>query len=237
MSATRQAGIEALFVTDLVNTRWLSGFSGSNGWLLVTADDVTLFTDGRYGDQARHQLSAAGIEAEVSVGTTRAKMVGALAAAVSSRSISRLGFEADNLTVADHAGFTAAVGTEWVATTGVVEPLRRCKDQGEIDRVARAAAIADDALGATLGLLSSEPTEASFRDALEAAMRAGGADGPSFDTIIAAGANAALPHHHPDHTRIVEGMTVVVDFGALYDGYHSDMTRTFCIGDPTPMQA
>jgi Xaa-Pro aminopeptidase len=99
-----------------------------------------------------------------------------------------------------------------------------------------AAEIADAALAASLPLLASEPTESQFRGALEAQMRSLGADGPSFDTIIAAGSNAALPHHRPDQTRIVEGMTVVIDFGALVDGYHSDMTRTFTIGDPTPLQ-
>jgi Xaa-Pro aminopeptidase len=231
------ADIDAMLVTSLTNVRWLTGFTGSNGWALVTADDLVLFTDGRYGDQSRQQLDAAGVDGRVAVSSTRALMTADLAAAVEAARVGSLGFEGDHISYAQHRSLSSAVTATWTATGDVVEALRRTKDRGEIDRMERAADIADEALAATCALLGAEPTEAEFRDALEAAMRERGADGPSFDTIIAAGPNAAMPHHHPDGTRIVEGMTVVVDFGALYDGYHSDMTRTFTIGDPSPMQA
>ncbi len=231
MSEDRQ---RALLVTSGVNIRWLSGFTGSNGWLLVTAADIVLITDGRYGDQATEQLRDADVPGQVLVGTTRQAMTEHLRKAA--RGHSAVGFEADHISYTDHAALSAAVGGNWQPTKGVVELYRRTKEQGEIDRMETAAAIADAALAATLPALAGEPTEAHLRDVLEAEMRGRGADGPSFDTIVAAGANAALPHHHPDSTRIVEGMTVVIDFGALYDGYHSDMTRTFTIGDPTPLQ-
>ena len=231
------AGIDALLVTSLTNVRWLTGFTGSNGWVLITPHEMTLITDGRYGDQSREQIAASGVEADVAIGATRALMTGLLDAAMIAGHVSRLGFEAAHLSYAEHRSLSAAVGRTWLPTSEMVELLRRTKDQGEIDRMEHAADIADSALAATLPLLAGEPTESTFRDALEAAMRMGGGDGPSFDTIVAAGPNAALPHHHPSDTRIVQGMTVVVDFGALYDGYHSDMTRTFTMGEPTSMQA
>ena len=226
---------DALLVTSLTNIRWLTGFTGSSAFLLVTPDGPTLITDGRYGDQAREQAGAAGVDTRIAIGSTRAAQVAHLGATVGITT--RLGFEAAHISVAEHASLSAAVDARWVPTSGVIEALRRTKDQGELDRMAHAAAIADHALAATLADLASEPTEIEFRDALEAAMRARGAQAPSFDTIIAAGANAAMPHHHPDDTRITEGMTVVIDFGALFEGYHSDMTRTFTIGDPSQMQA
>ncbi len=226
---------DALLVTSVTNIRWLTGFTGSSAWLLVAHDGLTLITDGRYGDQAREQTMAAGVATRIAVGATRSAQIAHLAAAVTAST--RLGFEAAHLSFADYATLSTTAEAHWVPTSGAIEALRRTKDRGELDRMAHAAAIADRALAAAVPALFDEPTEIEFRDALEAAMRSYGAHAPSFDTIIAAGANAAMPHHAPDETRIVEGMTVVVDFGALFEGYHSDMTRTFTIGDPTPMQA
>ncbi|MCU1395674.1 MAG: Xaa-Pro aminopeptidase [Ilumatobacteraceae bacterium] len=227
------ASYDHFVVTSHDNIRWLTGFTGSNGWVLVTPDELVLITDGRYGEQGAAQMAAAGIDGAVRVGSTRQAMTDHLESAVRGR---RVGFEGAHISYAEHASLSAAVDAEWTATAGVVEEGRRTKDAGEIERMERASDIADIALAVSLPFLHSEPTEAQFRDTLEAAMRQHGADGPSFDTIVAAGANAALPHHHPDETRIVEGMTVVIDFGALFDGYHSDMTRTFTMGDPTSLQ-
>jgi Xaa-Pro aminopeptidase len=230
----READFDAMFVTGRENIRWLTGFTGSNGWVLASADDLVLVTDGRYGDQAADQMVTAGVAGRVAVGSARQQMIDHLVDAAGS---ARIGFEGAHVSYAEHASLSATTAGDWAATSGIIEAGRRTKDGGEIDRMERAAEIADTALAVSLPFLQSEPTEAQFRDTLEAAMRQHGADGPSFDTIIAAGANAALPHHHPDGTRIVEGMTVVIDFGALFDGYHSDMTRTFTIGDPTGVQA
>ncbi|MEO6123440.1 MAG: Xaa-Pro peptidase family protein [Ilumatobacteraceae bacterium] len=236
-AATAELGIDGFLVTNPMNIRWLSGFTGSNGWILLTSAELTLFTDGRYGDQSRDQLGAAGVDATFAISSTRAIMTNDLAGAVARAHIGRLGFEGPHITYADHRTLSSTVSGEWTPTAGLVEQLRRTKDQGEIDRMERACDIADAALATTTPLLFTGTTEAQFRDALENSMREHGGDGPSFDTIVAAGANAALPHHHPDDTRIVEGMTVVIDFGAMYDGYHSDMTRTLTIGDPSPIQA
>ena len=228
------ADVQALFVTNLTNVRWLCGFTGSNGWLVVTPSDCVLVTDGRYGDQAGEEIRAVDADARVLVGTSRSAMVEHARAALGGAAT--IGFEASNITVEEHRALSSALQGPWSSLPGAVEEGRRCKDQGEIDRMKHAAFIADAALAHCLPLLRNEPTEAEFRDELEFTMRNIGADGPSFDTIVGAGANAALPHHHPDQTRIVEGMTVVIDFGALYQGYHSDMTRTFAVGDPTAVQ-
>jgi Xaa-Pro aminopeptidase len=114
----------------------------------------------------------------------------------------------------------------------MLSDLRRVKSPAEVDRIARAARIADDALAEVAPRVSPGATEVEVRDALEAAMRRHGADDVSFATIVATGDNAALPHHHPTSRRIAAGEAVVVDFGALVDGYHSDMTRTFVVDGP-----
>ena len=123
---------------------------------------------------------------------------------------------------------------ELVATAGVVEAERRHKDAGEVARIERAGTLASQALADVFALLDDEPTEASFALALEDRMRALGAEGPSFPSIVAAGPNAAKPHHDPSDRRIRDGDCLILDFGALCDGYHSDMTRTALLGDVDP---
>jgi len=143
----------------------------------------------------------------------------------------RVGLEADNVTWAQSRRFEELFEQSDVsATSGVVEALREVKDPGEIARMARAAAIADAALGEVLALLSSGITEEDFALALDTAMRRGGAESSAFETIVAAGPNSAKPHHRPTARPIAAAEPVVVDFGATFEGYRSDMTRTFCVG-------
>jgi Xaa-Pro aminopeptidase len=118
------------------------------------------------------------------------------------------------------------------------DQARRAKDHTELAAISRACGIADAALAEVIAMLSQRVTEADVRDELEYRMRRLGADGPSYPTIVASGpVNAARPHHQPTATVLEEGHTVVIDVGALVDGYHSDMTRTFIIGEPTPLQS
>jgi Xaa-Pro aminopeptidase len=228
-------GVDALLVTDPVNVRWLTGFTGSSGWLLVLADHLALVTDGRYGEQATAQLAAAGVDSVVLEGRSVAAMTDLLTEATSS--IARLGFESSHVTFAEHQRLAAALTAEMTPTTGIVQRERRSKDQGEIARMAAACRIADQALADVWPLLHERPTEIVVRNALETRMRELGADGPSYETIVATGpTNAPLPHHRPEHTVIEDGHTVIIDVGALVDGYHSDMTRTFVVGEPTALQ-
>lgn len=227
-------GAEALLVSDLTNIRWLTGFTGSNGWVVLGAEGMVFVTDGRYGQQAARQLAAAGVEAEILVGATGAETLAHVAAACAPyRTVS---FEADHVTVTEHGRYAAAVTATLQPTTGVVEAERRTKDDAEIEAMARACAIADKALAEVAPHLEGL-TEAQVRNRLELRMRELGASGPSYDTIVAAGpVNAALPHHRPTDAVIERGHTVIIDVGALVEGYHSDMTRTFVVGEPTAQQ-
>ena len=229
------AGVDGLVVTNLTNVRYLTGFTGSAGVLAITEASAVLTTDGRYRTQAGEQLAASGASAlvDISIGGVedqRVALLGVLDGAV------RIGLEADDVTWAQATAWEARVNRSCVATSGVVEALRQIKDVGEVDRMRHAAAIADAALGEVLHLLSdtgSTPiSETLFALALDSAMRSLGAESVAFETIVAAGENSAKPHHHPSDRIIKVGDPVVIDFGATFEGYRSDMTRTFVVGGP-----
>jgi Xaa-Pro aminopeptidase len=223
--------VEALLVTNLVNIRYLTGFTGSAGMLLVRARDAILVTDGRYATQSAEQLAAAGVTAEIEIGSP-ARQREVIKTAVDG--LSRVGLEAGSVTWAAQRTFAGEwdASVELVPTDGVVEDLRRVKDQGEVSRMSAAAAVADEALARIKPMLAARPTEAEVGLALDHEMRRLGASGSSFETIVAAGPNAAKPHARPSSRRIEPGELVVIDFGAVVDGYCSDMTRTVCVGEP-----
>jgi Xaa-Pro aminopeptidase len=227
--------VDALLVTRLVNVRYLTGFTGSAAMLLVTAAGATFVTDGRYRDQSAEQLGAAGVSADVVVGTTQAEQLDALAGAARAASVARLGLEADAVTWAAQRQYAEVFApAELIATTGLVDGLRMVKEPEEVDRIRAACAIADDALAELLPTLAARPTERDFALRLEFAMRERGASGVSFDPIVASGPNGAKPHARPSGRRIETGELVVIDFGCVVDGYCSDMTRTVSVGDPGP---
>lgn len=237
LAATLEA-VDSLLVSDLTNVRWLTGFTGSNGVLVVSCDRAVLVTDGRYGDQATVQLAAAGVEAEVMVAPTSGGLDALLVAACAPLGESAVvGVEAEHVSVAQHTRWTAALGRVLRPTAGLVEAARRTKTVDEINAIGRACEIADAALAEVAPRLGDGLSEAQVRNLLEIRMRELGAAGPSYETIVAAGPNnAARPHHRPTETQLADGDTVIIDVGALVDGYHSDMTRTFVVGDPSPLQ-
>ena len=230
-AALADAGCDALLVTYLKNIRYLTGFTGSAGLLLVLPDRLVFATDGRYETQSAQQLATAGVEAEFRIGNGPAQK-DALAGAAAG--IAKLGLEAGHVTWAAQRTYASDwfAGAELVQTTGLVERLRRTKDEGEVARIAEAARIADEALVATLPMLKDEPTESDFGRALDFEIRRLGAAGNSFETIVASGPNGAKPHHRPSSRGIESGELVVLDFGAMVDGYCSDMTRTVSVGEP-----
>jgi Xaa-Pro aminopeptidase len=228
-----QSEVDALLVTELANVRYLSGFTGSAAMLLVTKGTVLFLTDGRYRTQAAEQLAGAGATGvAVAVGNAaeqRRAILDALAQGV----VTRLGLEADHVTWgAQRRLADAAAGVELLPTTGLVEGLRQVKDDQELERVAYAAAVADAALEEVRPMLDEARTELEVALALDTAMRQLGAEDRAFETIVASGPNSAKPHARPSRRRIAVGDAVVVDFGAAYDGYRSDMTRTFFVGGP-----
>jgi Xaa-Pro aminopeptidase len=229
-AALGAADCDALLVTHLTNIRYLTGFTGSAAMLLVQPDALTFITDGRYEEQAAGQLRSAAVDADVVIGRTAALQREAVSDLASH--IPRVGLEAEHVTWAEQRRYADEwfPGSELVPATGLVEALRLVKDDGEVARIEAACGIADDALAAVAPLLEEGLTEAAFALELDTEMRRQGADDLSFETIVAAGPNGSRPHHSPSGRRIERGDLVVIDFGALVDGYHSDMTRTIAVG-------
>ena len=227
----------AMVVSSSDNIRYLTGFTGSAGVLICRLDDSVLVTDGRYVEQALAQIRDSGAEVRIVEARTAAATLEAVALEL--RLNAKCVCEASDLSIETHARYVAALNTELLPASGVVEELRRTKSDAEIERIAFAAETADKALADVQGLLvrsMSEPiTERDVRDELEYRMRRHGADGPSYETIVATGNNAAKPHHRPTEQLLREGDSVVIDVGGLVDGYHSDMTRTYLLGAVDPV--
>lgn len=237
LDAVGGAAGDAFLVTKPVNVRWLSGFTGSSGALLVThSEPMMLFTDGRYAEQARLEASAVGIDLACTISRTNdVDIVDRLR----TLAIERCGIESHHITVDRASAFAAASPSVSFEPLGpVIDRLRQPKDAGEVARLRRAADIADRALGGhEAAITAGGMTERAFALSLEAAMFDLGADGVSFDTIVASGSNSTRPHARPTDRVLTPGDLVVIDFGASVDGYGSDMTRTLAVGaDPTEDQ-
>ncbi|HEY8373842.1 MAG TPA: Xaa-Pro peptidase family protein [Pseudonocardiaceae bacterium] len=237
----REQELDALLVTDLLNIRYLTGFTGSNAALLVHAADEpgderrTVFcTDGRYLTQAGAQVPD--LERVIERPSDLALVARAARKAGEYR---RTGFESHRVTVeAFDALGKAGEGMELVRFPNAVERLRVIKDDGEVEALRMACAAADRALADLIehGGLRPGRTEKEIARELENRMLDYGAAGPSFETIVATGPNSAVPHHRPTDAVLRQGDFVKMDFGALVDGYHSDMTRTVVLGRPEDWQ-
>lgn len=231
----RTDGLDALLVTDLLNIRYLTGFTGSAAALWVAAGDgpdetdTVLCTDGRYRTQAAAQVPDLRAVIDRRYG----------AALVALAASGRAGFESHVVTVDGFDRLAEAAGdVELVRAPNRVEKLREVKDESEILLLERACAAADTALSALIETGGIRPgrTEREVARELESLMAEHGADGPSFETIVAAGPNSAIPHHRPTGAVLAQGDFVKIDFGALVAGYHSDMTRTLVLGAVAPWQ-
>jgi len=231
LAVVAERELDALLVTNVVNVRWLTGFSGSNAVAVVGAGFQPRFlTDFRYLVQASEQVGERW-EREISSELLRQAVEGLPAEAPL-----RLGFDDAAVSVKQHARLIelAPEGVELVAAGAIVEALRAVKDGAEIDAIRAAARLADDALEEVLlaGLVGRTELEVALD--LEFAMRRRGAQGVSFSPIVAAGAHGALPHAEPRAVAIEAGTLVVIDWGAQLDGYASDCTRTFATGELDP---
>jgi Xaa-Pro aminopeptidase len=236
LPALEAAGCAGLLVSQLTNVRYLSGFTGSAGLLLIVDGTAVLITDGRYEEQAVAQVEASGAQVEVVIGRTQAEQRTLLSGRA--EGVERLGLEADHVTWADQRRYAEWLpDVELLPTAGMVEALRAVKDAAELARIEAACAIADAALAEVVAHLEHGPTEIAFGLALDGAMRERGADDVSFETIVASGPNGSKPHHRPGDRAIGTGDLVVIDFGALVDGYHSDMTRTIAVGGLAALDA
>ncbi len=228
----REKGLDGVLISADENRRYLSGFTGSAGYLLLTPKDAVLATDFRYVVQAGRQAPAFRVE-RITGGTVW------LPGMVSDLGINRLGFEGHNVTVATHFAMQKAFEDadnperpELVSTTGMVEKLRAVKNEEELALLQKAVDIADQAFERVAPTIEPGVTEQEVAWELEKAMRELGAESVAFDIIVGAGPNGALPHHRADETVIKNGDAVVIDMGARYLGYCSDLTRTLVVGEP-----
>ena len=217
--------LDGMLITDPLNRRYLSGFSGSAGWLLVTADRALLAVDFRYYERAAQEAPD---WEQVHVSTT---YPAALVEMVEKTGVQRLGIESDHLTVAQYEELGEKVPE--IAMTplkNLVLAQRAIKDAGEIEALSAAVACADAAFAHLCPIIRPGMTEAEVSWELESYMRLHGASAASFPTIVGSGPNGAMPHATAGDRVIGEGEPIVMDFGALVDGYCSDITRTVCLG-------
>jgi Xaa-Pro aminopeptidase len=223
--------IDALLVTDLLNIRYLTGFSGSRGYLLVSADSATLFIDSRYTEQAA--LECPGIE----LAHIESRWIPAVRDLTTELGLKAIGFEAASLGYADWRDLTKEFeNLSLVPTEEMVEELRGVKDDAELSAIRGAIAITDSAWNYISQNVTPGRTEFDLAADLDYFMRKHGADKVGFDTIVVSGPRSALVHGKPSDRRIQAGDLVLFDFGATWHGYNGDITRTICVGEPDSRQ-
>lgn len=221
----------SMYVSALPNIRYLTGFTGSAGHLLVAPDETTLFTDGRYRLQAHEQTQ--GIAVEISHGDSRP----ALVQRVTALRLRRLAFEANRLDYETYAFLAGSLPKcRFDPLRAVVERLRMRKTPAEIAAIRRSVELNSKAFEDVCQRIRPGWTESVVAAELEFAMRTLGAEGAAFPTIVASGTHGALPHAEPRAHQITEKSLVVVDQGAILDGYCSDMTRMIALGHPDATQ-
>lgn len=216
--------VDAVLITSPANRRWLSGFTGSAGSLLVSRDHAILSTDSRYWEQAERQAPSF----EVYRNKTKPDDLHNFLAKAGA---SRIGFEAKHVTVIEHRVLRREKEFRWRALNTTVEPFRAIKSADELTAISKAARITDETIGEFHKLAVPGVSEIGLAWQLEIIMRNSGADRAGFDIIVASGPNSALPHHRPGDRTLRPGDVIVVDLGAEVDGYRSDLTRTFYMGD------
>jgi len=219
--------LEALLVTHLPNVRYLTGFTGSAGMALVTPETTYLTVDSRYLHQARAQVAAHVVPAE----DTHERAVLDL---IRRERLRRVGFEIERVSVARHEFFVSELGetVTWIPTRGVVEDVRVVKDAEEREAIRRAVELVARVFSEILIEIRPGVRERDLAVELEYRLRRSGAERLAFETIVASGERAALPHGIASERRIGYNEFVVIDVGAVVDGYCSDMTRTVYVGTP-----
>jgi Xaa-Pro aminopeptidase len=226
-SGLAERKIDALLVTGAPNVRYLSGFTGDNGYLLVMGGKATLFTDPRFQIQAAQEVSCP-------VKIAKGPLVLDIIAAVKRLGLKRMGYEPARMTCDTYESLKSRLPmrASLEPVNGWVEQLRTVKSAEEIARIRRAVATNSQAFEETARRVKPGMKESDLAAELEYRMRRLGAEKPSFETIVAGGARSALPHAQPTSARIENGQLVVVDMGATQDGYCSDMTRMLFLGAP-----
>lgn len=221
--------VEAVLITNDANRRWLSGFTGSTGKVLVTASEAILIVDSRYWEQAAREVPHCTINRHKG----RRWDIGEV---VHATHVTRIGIEAGTVTLEEADLLNEIEGITWVPLAQTVESLRQVKAATEVAYLEKAAEIADMAMMSLPDLVEVGMSEKALAWQLERMMREAGADDVAFEIIVAFGSNSALPHHSPSDRQLAIGDIILVDMGAKLHGYHSDMTRTFYFGKSLPPQ-
>jgi Xaa-Pro aminopeptidase len=226
-----EAGVDAALITTPANVRYLSGLVSSNAAVLLPAEgEGVLATDSRYAGAAERDCPDLELVVERQIDE-------ALTALAAGRNYRVVAFEAQTLTVERHTALAALDGAPALVPFGhVIEGLRTIKDEAEIGLLARACALTCEAFEAVLGAITPGRTEREYAVLLERAMVDLGAEGISFNSIVASGPNGAIPHHAPTDRPFEVGDLITIDCGARYQGYHADMTRTVALGEPAAWQ-
>ncbi len=226
-----EKGLDGILISHLDNVRYLSGFTGSAAWLVVSEKEAVLATDFRYVEQARAESP------DFSVIQTKRELRDWFPGLVSEMGIRKLGFEAGFVTYDSHSKLSEALGSadkhlEFVPTTGVIEHLRSIKEPEELTLITKAVELADAVFQQAQTIIRPGMTEKQAAWEIEKCYREAGSEGVAFEIIVASGPNAALPHAHPTERKIDSGEPVVIDMGARIGGYCSDLTRTVFLGGP-----
>jgi len=223
--------VDGIFISQPENRRYLSGFDGSAGFLLITAQNTVLATDFRYTEQAKRQTSG------YDIFQIKNDIVSWFPELIAGLRLNRLGFEAGHITFAMYQQLTDILNKvqsqlELVPLGGLVESLRAIKEPEEIELIAKAVAITDKAFEYIEDVIHTGMSEKELAWEIEKFQRQKGSDAIPFDIIVASGPNSALPHAKPSQRRIQSGEPVVIDMGARWRGYSSDLSRTICLGTP-----
>lgn len=227
----KSLNVDAMLITDFINVTYLTGFTGDSSYLILDRDGEVLLSDSRYDVQIADECPG------LDVVSRRAPtpMSEILLKTVRRRKISTLGIEADSMTVATREEFSAALtGVELAHTAGVVSELRQIKDRSEVKVIRASLAIAERAFSVIRSSLRDDQTEREIAFNLEHQIRLFGGDGCSFEPIVAAGHRAALPHAHPQDRMIGDDDLLLIDWGAVHQGYMSDLTRVLVTGKMSP---
>lgn len=218
--------IDALLITSTPNWYYLTGFTGESGALIFSRKGATLITDGRFMVQGRAEMSGVRIHQQ------QGSLSGSVGQFLKDSKYRRVGFDPTQVTVSQLHSLRKAAGTgvRWGATPGRVESLRMLKDAAELAQMRRAAILAGEVVQSAIGLLKPGIREFEVAAEIEYQMRKRGASGPAFETIVAFGERAALPHARPTAKRLRKNELVVLDLGAILGHYCSDITRTVYVG-------
>ncbi|GAH51408.1 unnamed protein product, partial [marine sediment metagenome] len=222
--------VDGILVSQPENRYYLSGFDGSSGYLLITPQDIVLATDFRYTEQARVQAP------DYQITKITGDVTDWLPPLLAELKVSRLGFEAGHVTFATYRQLSdilkkAGGNLQLVPLDGVVETLRAIKEPGEIELISRGAEISDQAMAFGMNVVRAGMTEKELAWEIERCLRENGSRALPFEVIVASGPNAALPHAKPSSRQIGSGEPVVIDIGARFGGYSSDLSRSICLGE------